>query len=376
MLALPESGLPWEVSDQVADAGPALVASDFQPIRDALERGETIAAVRLPGFEGLLTHRTQPGVTFAREIADRVRVIACPEHRPFMIHSDIKDYGLDPREWRGLRKQLRADRGDAIVVVWGKREDAATAAREVLIRCQDALVGVPSETRQAFDDGTNGFERILPGPDRMYPDTDTPPIPIADAVVTEVRDQLPETPWAREARYERLGLHQAAARRLARAAWADLFDALAPQAGDMARRLANALQKRLPFHRRAGRLTFDPTSMPDAERLAPAVRAIEAEEIRPEALDRLLDALVAGPDISVEEILAPHRRRADDDDILTRRLTDAVVEAQSLTTKTRDGVLEWAMGAVMPEFLGRLDPQVVRKRLAQALADAVPEAVS
>jgi glutamyl-tRNA(Gln) amidotransferase subunit E len=376
MLALPDAGLPWEVSDQVVDAGAALAHSDFQPIRDALDRGETIAAVRLPGFEGLLTHRTQPGVTFAREIADRVRVIACPEHRPFMIHSDLEDYGLDPREWRGLRKQLKADTGDAVVVVWGREEDAATAAREVLIRCQDALVGVPSETRQAFDDGTNGFERILPGADRMYPDTDTPPIPIADAVVAEVRDQLPEAPWAREARYEKLGLDLPAARRLAGAPWANLFDALAPKAGDMARRLANAFQKRLPHHRRLGRLTRDAASMPEPARLAPIVRAIEGGEIRPEALDRMLDALIAQPEAAADELLAGFRGGAVDGDALTRRLTEVVVEAQSLTTASREGVLRWAMGAVMPEFLGRRDPAQVREQLVRALEDAVPETVA
>jgi glutamyl-tRNA(Gln) amidotransferase subunit E len=376
MLAIPDAGLPWEVSDQVVDAGSTLAHSEFQPIRDALQRGETIAAVRLPGFEGLLTHRTQPGVTFAREIADRVRVVACPEHRPFMIHSDLEDYGLDPREWRELRKRLKADRGDAVVVVWGSEQDAATAAREVLIRCRDALVGVPSETRQAFEDGTNGFERILPGADRMYPDTDTPPIPIADAVVAEVRDQLPEAPWAREARYEKLGLDLPAARRLVGAPWANLFDALAPQAGDVARRLANSLQKRLPFHRRQGRLTRDAASMPDAARLVPMVRAIEAGEIRPEALDRLLDALIAQPDVAADDLLARYEGRAEDEDVLTRRLTDVVVQARSLTTASRDGVLRWAMGAVMPEFLGRLDPAHVREELARALEDAVPETVA
>jgi glutamyl-tRNA(Gln) amidotransferase subunit E len=315
-------------------------------------------------------------VTFAREFADRVRVIACPEHRPFMIHSDITDYGLDPREWRDLRKLLQAASDDAVVVVWAPEQDAVTAVREVLIRAQDALVGVPSETRQAFRDGTNGFERILPGADRMYPDTDTPPIPIADTVVAEVRDQLPETPWNREARYAELGLGFSEARRLARAEWADLFDALEPESGEVARRLAASLQKRLPFHRRRGRLTPDAASMPDAARLAPMVRAIESGEIRPEALDRMLDALVAESEAAPDEILARYRGDGGDEDVLTRRLTDVVVEVQSLTTERSDGVLRWAMGAVMPQLLGRLDPTVVRERLRQALEDAVPETVA
>jgi aspartyl-tRNA(Asn)/glutamyl-tRNA(Gln) amidotransferase subunit B len=210
----------------------------------------------------------------------------------------------------------------------------------------------------------------------MYPDTDTPPIPIADAVVAEVRDQLPEAPWARAARYEDLGLDRPDAQRLARAPWADLFDALAPEAGDVARRLANAFQKRLPFHRRRGRLTRDATSMPDAGRLAPMLRAIEAGEIRPEALDRLLDVLIARPDVAVDDLLVRYCSGADDEDALTRRLTDVVVQAQSLTTASPDGVLRWAMGAVMPAFLGRLDPTQVREQLARALEDAVPETVA
>ena len=375
-LAIPDAGLPWGVSPRVVDAGPPLARSDFQPIRDALDRGEVVAAVRLAGFAGLLAYGTQPGVTFAREIADRVRVIACPEHSSFMIHSDITDYGLDPREWRELRKLLQAEGDDAVVVVWAPEQDAATAAREVLIRAQDALVGVPSETRQAFRDGTNGFERILPGADRMYPDTDTPPLPIADTVVAEVRDQLPETPWNREARYAELGLGFSEARRLARAEWADLFDALEPQGGEVARRLAASLQKRLPYHRRRGRLTPDAASMPDATRLVPMVRAIESGEIRPEALDRMLDALVAEPEAAPDEILARYRGDGGDEDALTRRLTDVVVEVRSLTTERSDGVLRWAMGAVIPQFLGRLDPRVVRERLVRALEDAVPERVA
>jgi glutamyl-tRNA(Gln) amidotransferase subunit E len=228
LLDIPDVGCPWEESPHVVDAGPTLGDCDFAPIRQALERGERVCAVKLPGFGGLLTRRTQPGISFAREFADRIRVIACPEHRPFMIHSDLTDYGLDPRHWRALGKQLKSETGDALVVVWAAQEDAAVAVRELFMRAKDALVGVPAETRQAFRDGTNGFERILPGPDRMYPDTDTPPIPIADALVAEVRSIRPETPWQREARYHELGLDARTATQLARSWWADLFDELKP----------------------------------------------------------------------------------------------------------------------------------------------------
>jgi len=368
MLALPEKDFPWEVSPLVIDACRLLSDCDFAPIQDALARGETVCAVRIPGFGGLLSRRTQPGVTFAREFADRVRVIACPEHRPFMIHSDIQDYGLDPRQWRNLRKRLGATAGDGTVVVWGREQDAATAVREVLIRAQDALRGVPSETRQAFRDGTNGFERILPGPDRMYPDTDTPPLPIPDSLVAEIRERARETPWQRERRYQKLGLSFSTARRLAAAPWADLFDELGPAPGETARRMSNTLATRIPHHLRRGAIR----RVPEPGRLAPLVRALEAGEIRPEAASRIVDELLQRADTPVAEILSRYRARSDALERLEPAL-DAVVErAGGLRRKTVDSTIRWCMGELMRQFLGSVDPRLVRERLARRLATAEP----
>ncbi len=368
MLAVPAEGLPWEVSSLVVDAGPASQPCDFAPIHDALERGEKVLAVCLPGFGGLLNHRTQPGVTFAREFADRVRVIACPLHRPFMLHSDLRDYGLDPWQWRNLRAQLKAEEADAVLVVWAPEADAATAARELLIRAQDAVKGIPAETRQAFRDGTNGFERILPGPDRMYPDTDTPPLPIADKTVIAIRERLPESPWSRARRYEGKGLDPRAARRLATAPWADLFDAVEPAPGAVARRIAAAMEKRLPYHHRTG-----VEELPNADRLRPLVRALEAGEILPEATERILDSLIEESDLDTESALALYRRRSDDLEELERALEELAGRASGLVNRPIDVLLRWAMGEVMPRFIGRLGPAVVRERVVETLQGSVTE---
>ena len=61
--------------------------------------------------------------------------------------------------------------------------------------------GVPHETRQPSPDGTTDFERILPGPDRMYPDTDSPPTRVTRERVARLGAGLAERPWDREARY-------------------------------------------------------------------------------------------------------------------------------------------------------------------------------
>jgi len=54
-----------------------------------------------------------------------------------------------------------------------------------------AMEGVPEETRKSFKDGTTIFERVLPGADRMYPDTDSAPIPLTEAYIESISEILP-----------------------------------------------------------------------------------------------------------------------------------------------------------------------------------------
>jgi len=367
--ALPPKDLPWETSPLVANVGRLLGETGFAPIRTALDRGDAVVAVALPGFAGLLAHPTQPGKAFAHELAERVRVIACPVHRPFLIHSDQPRSPLRDHEWRALRRELRAGAEDAVVVVWAPEADAATAAREILLRAQEAIVGIPAETRQAHPDGTTGFERILPGPDRMYPDTDTPPLPIADGLVTRIQGSLPETPWDRERRYERLGLGPRAARALAGAPWADLFDAAGARTPAVAARLAAALEKRLPFHERSPRFTA-----PSAPPLDALVAVLESGAVRLEAADRAVDGLFAAAAPPPDAVLARYRSADGDDDQLDRRIAEVVAAAaRTSTLRDPERALRWAMGQIMPSFLGRIAPTIVRNRLATALTASTVE---
>jgi Glu-tRNA(Gln) amidotransferase subunit E-like FAD-binding protein len=106
----------------------------------------------------------------------------------------------------------------------------------------------------------------------MYPDTDTPPIAVADARVETIRAILPERPWEAAARYQALGLEAAAAGRLVGKPWAPLFDALRPAGRETARRLAAALEKRLPHFRRRRGLAGLPDGARPSRSSAPATR--------------------------------------------------------------------------------------------------------
>jgi glutamyl-tRNA(Gln) amidotransferase subunit E len=152
---------------------------------------EQIIAINLPNFEGVLSHFTQPGQMFADEFIHRLKVIACLD-RPNMMHTEEFEPKISKSSWDNIRKLLNSKTGDAQLVIWGDEVDMQTAIETIEERCKMAMVGVPEETRKSFEDGTTIFERVLPGADRMYPDTDSAPIPLAADYIETLRATLPQ----------------------------------------------------------------------------------------------------------------------------------------------------------------------------------------
>ena len=95
----------------------------------------------------------------------------------------------------------------------------------------DAIKGIPQETRQALSGGYTTFERILPGPDRMYPDTDSPPTRITAERVAEARSRLRPPPWERIAKYGALRVPRETSEYLIRRGGARLWTPLVEKTG-------------------------------------------------------------------------------------------------------------------------------------------------
>jgi glutamyl-tRNA(Gln) amidotransferase subunit E len=157
-------------------------------------------AVNLPGFKGILSHFTQPGKMFANELSERLKVIACLE-LPNMAHSEEFDPLFSSADWEKIKTLLKTGENDAQIIIRGPEEDIKTALETIEERCRMAFAGVPPETRKSFEDGTTIFERVLPGADRMYPDTDSAPIPLENEYIELLGLNKPQEVIAR---YQRL----------------------------------------------------------------------------------------------------------------------------------------------------------------------------
>lgn len=168
-----------------------LLKTKYEPIRNVKSNKYRLAAIVLPHFHGILSHFTQPGKIFADELSDRLKVIACIE-KPHMAHSEEINPVLSECDWDKINQFIKPGDDDAVLVIWGPPEDMPTALDVIEERCLMAFKGVPNETRKSFENGTTIFERVLPGADRMYPDTDSAPIPLENEFIESLGKNIPQ----------------------------------------------------------------------------------------------------------------------------------------------------------------------------------------
>ncbi|MEM7350213.1 MAG: Glu-tRNA(Gln) amidotransferase subunit GatE [Acidobacteriota bacterium] len=335
--------------------------------REGMERGEgpfTVRAVRLPGLAKTLDRPCQPGLTFADEIAGRLRVIATLDQPPILLHSEAwPDYAGSGQELRRLRHELHCTGDDGLIVVWGAEADTLTAAEEIRLRYADATEGVPHETRQPLPDGRTSFERILPGPERMYPDTDSPPQRLTRERVEALRVALPEPPWEREERYRSAGLPLSTIHYLIRRGAARRVDRVVAEAGADLRRAGFFFGEELKGLRRAGVAVDDISD----ERWCELFRVLGETPVLWEVRQSLVRRLATEPEAEISVLIgdsAPEGWRARWSDVARQE------SRQALNPSAAAAGRRWLIGRAMAELRGKVPATRVIAALDEAWGDS------
>ncbi|EQD31439.1 Glutamyl-tRNA(Gln) amidotransferase, subunit B/E, central region domain protein, partial [mine drainage metagenome] len=131
-----------------------------------------------------------------------------------------------------VRIRLGAEEPQAAFVLLAGPDPAVAlrALEAIRQRSEQALSGVPEETRDPLPEGRTRYSRPLPGRHRMYPETDVPPLRVPADLLASVRQHLPERPASARARLEREhGLSAELAHQLVRDGEVDVFDLLRAQ---------------------------------------------------------------------------------------------------------------------------------------------------
>lgn len=353
---------PLDVTDLFRDAGPG-------PFAGAGKGGQVVLGASLPGFEGLLRARPGHDERLGRELADHARSVGLRG----LVHSDeLPAYGVTEEIVASLRRRFGSGPTDAFVVVTDRSRDrAARALERVRERARTAVEGIPGETRDPLPDGRTRYSRPLPGRDRMYPETDIPPIPITAERLGRLRSELPERPHELEARLARShALPLEVVRQLVYADLVDRFESLTGE-GHPAGLVARLLTQDLPAVPAGGpeATRFDPSR----EMLSSLLNATENGRIAKEGVPAVLAVLAAGAPSVEAAIERAGLAGFSKDDLL--KVVRRVVEANAELVRTRgDAAFSPLMGDVMREVRGRRDGREISETLRAEIARTRSEA--
>lgn len=281
-----------------ADISNNLKGTKSPALQSALAKGQSIRGIRIGGVRGILNTPTQPGRMFSSELAGRVRVIACLDDIPNLFHTDnYPEYPRSHIDLRAVRLALKLGPEDVGIMVWGPSADTITATQEIKIRILEAFEGVPNETRQHLRDGLTDFERILPGADRMYPDTDHPPVRIDEGHVEDICKRLPEPTYKVEERFASYGLPRDTVDGLALSKRIALIDRMAKKNHNMllvGRILGQAT-------RSLARKGINTNHIEDAN-IESLIITCEKNKVQYKFIEAILEKLATNSNISADEI--------------------------------------------------------------------------
>ncbi len=329
----------------------------------AQEQGSQVMAVNLPQFQGILSHFTQPGKMFADELSDRLKVIACIE-KPNMAHSEESELkARGGRCGQSLDKSLDAQDRDAQLLIWGPEADIPTALETIEERCRLAFEGVPRESRKSLENGTTLFERVLPGPNRMYPDTDSVPIPLempisrrSGSAALDVRAMIDQMrKWGIPADTYAYILRK------------NLFPLIRRMAADL--RIAPAFLGTLFGHKLKhveGQFARSPDFL--YECISDLLSSLQTQRIDLAIAGELLPELYQHPQMDPLSVLTSvNFKRIPESQVLDAIPFLKKIADQSDVTVVPEARVRWIMGQLRPMALGNLGMPELTKRVTEAV---------
>jgi glutamyl-tRNA(Gln) amidotransferase subunit E len=331
-------------------------------IRKALDKGQKVLAVKLQKFSGVLKRELMPGFRVGTEMSDRAKFWG---RVGGIFHTDeMPAYGVTAEEVETLRKATEAREEDAIVFVADTAENVQDALKAVVERAQEAIDGVPAETRTAKDDGTTRYMRPRPGAARMYPETDIPPSEISSALVEKIRSNLPEPT---EKKLKRLmkeyGLNKKLATQIIDLEYGGLFEVIVKESGVAATTVAVFLTETLKSLRRDG-VSVEKVS--DSQ-VMEIFRGVGSGELVKEALADVFVWLSENDGKSLQDAVDALGLKMFSTTELALLVDRIIAENNQAVDRIGQRAFGMLMGVVMKEVRGKADPSIVRALLRERL---------
>ncbi|MGQ9719653.1 MAG: Glu-tRNA(Gln) amidotransferase subunit GatE [Nitrososphaerales archaeon] len=352
-------GLPLDVTK-------VFEKTECELIEKAIKRGGIVVAIRLKDFSGLLGYEPYPGIRLGREMAEIVRFYGLGG----IFHSDeLPGYGISMKEMESLVRSLEMSDLDAFVLLAGSKDSIFDAAMAIVERARDAIQGVPYETRGPTPDGKTRFIRPRPGPARMYPETDIPPIPVTEELLSRLKGEVPK-PWETQIEdyISKYGLNRKLALQVFDSEYSELFEEMALKTKVQPSLIAATLTETLVGLSRAG-LGIDRLDEKDLREL---FISLDKGRISKEAIPQILEVIL-GEGVKLEDAIKKTGIVTISEEELSQIVERIVKENRNLIKEKGGRAFSILMGRIMEIVRGSVDGAkvglVLKKRIEKEMKE-------
>jgi glutamyl-tRNA(Gln) amidotransferase subunit E len=351
-----------QIKKDIHDVSELFQHSKSKVIKDALKRKEGVYALILPGFSGLVGKELQPGRRLGSEFADYAKFWGGVQG---IFHTDeLPSYGITADEVNELRKHLKLEDQDAVIVVAASQAASTEALKAIADRARQALKGVPAETRGPLPDGTTRYARPRPGAARMYPETDVAPVTLTQQRLDQIRQALPELPEEKLEKFrEEYHLSEELAGIMIRSLRIDTFERVIKKHPELAVTVASTLETTWRNLERE-EINVDDIS---EDQLLLLFDRLAKKKFAKEAIEDLLTWLAQHPEKAVDDAIESLGLGAISQNEL-QAIVERIVDANSpMVEERRERAVGPLMGMVMKEVRGRADGELVNRLLRETV---------
>lgn len=320
-----------------------------------LKSAESIKAVVLKGFDGLIGREVQPGRRFGTEIASYAKKRGVSG----IFHSDeLPAYGITREEVDKVSEFLDIGPEDAFIIVAHDEDIAISALEEVKRRANLGFEGVLEETRKSLDNGNTEYMRPLPTANRMYLETDIPLFKITDEMVEPIKNNLPELPDVKKERIiKEYNLSEDLANQLVKRLEADVFEEILSDVDVNPTPVASLLAYDLREIKREG---YDITIL-TTQHFKDLFQLLADGKIAKDSVTKLATAIIESPEEEVIKIAENNNLTLLSEDEVCEIIANIVAKNENMVKERQMGAMGPLMGMSMKELKGKADGSLVNK---------------
>jgi glutamyl-tRNA(Gln) amidotransferase subunit E len=332
-------------------------------IQTAVKSNAKIKAIRVRNFSGMFGFEPYPGIRLGKEIGQLVRFFGVGG----VFHSDeLPNYGINDSDIDRVRKHLELVNEDGFLLIAGEDSKLDYAVNSIIKRIQDAVNGVPAETRAATQDGETVFLRPRPGASRMYPETDIPSISVMPEEVKLAMENIPKS-WDESISeiQQNYNLNPQLSEQIFDSEYMELFEKICENKKNSPNYVASILCSTITNLERNG---LDAMLL-KPEHIIESFELLASGKIPKESLEIIFESIMSGKSRNVSTAMQSTDVSSMSEEELNEILDKIIQNNIDLVKKLGENAITTIMGIAMKEVRGKASGKIVNDLLRKKISE-------